>query len=176
MCTSFAMLALVGFMVMPAPRPQSEVVWWRDYKIAQNEGVKEGKPLAVFVGTGHGGYRGLAQEGELNDSIKRILADSYVCVYLDAASASQAKLIESFAVTKGNGLVLSDRSGNVQAYHHDGTITVAELTNQLQYFAKPIGEIQTTISNADQSYYSGNAVSYRQAYYPPVTYARACST
>ena len=176
MYTSFAMLALVGSLVMPAPSPKPDLVWMRDYKLALNEGVKEGKPLAVFVGTGFGHYGDLAQDGALNDTIKRILADSYVCVYLDANSANQATLIQAFAVTKGKGIVLSDRSGRVQAYQHDGSITVAELTNQLQYFANPAAPIQATISNTDQSYYAGTAGTFQQSYYPPVTSARVCST
>ncbi len=104
MHTSFAILALAGFMVSPAPAPKPDLVWWRDYQIAQDKGVKEGKPLAVFVGTGQGGYHALAQEGELNDSVKDVLAERYVCVYLDTNSASQADLIKSLAVTKGNGI------------------------------------------------------------------------
>jgi hypothetical protein len=175
MYTSLAILALAGFLVAPTPTPKPDLVWWRDYQIAQERGVKEGKPLAVFVGGGQGGYHALAREGELNDTIKDVLAESYVCVYLDTNSASQTELIKSLAVTKGKGLVLSDRTGNVQAYHHDGTLTEAELANQLQHFADPAVEIHTTVTNADvrRSYYSG-ASNLPQAYYPPVTFAQNC--
>ena len=150
MYTSFAILALAGFLVTPSPTPKPDLVWWRDYQVAQERGAKEGKPLAVFVGAGQGGYHALAQEGELNDTIKQVLAEKYVCVYLDTGSASQAKLIKSLAVTQGRGLVLSDRSGYIQAYHHDGGMAEAELATQLQHFADPDVEVTTTVSNADE--------------------------
>jgi hypothetical protein len=176
MYTSVAILALAGFLVAPAPTPKPDLVWWRDYQIAQQRGVKEGKPLAVFVGAGQGGYHALAREGELNDTVKEVLAEKYVCVYLDTTSTSQTELIKSLAVTKGKGLVLSDRTGSIQAYHHDGTLTEAELATQLQHFADPAVEVNTTVTNADirRSYYSGASSNLPQAYYPPVTFARSC--
>ena len=100
--SSVAILALAGFLVAPAPTPKPDLVWWRDYQIAQQRGVKEGKPLAVFVGAGQGGYHALAREGELNDTVKEVLAEKYVCVYLDTTSTSQTGVDqESLAVTKG---------------------------------------------------------------------------
>ena len=176
MYTSFGILALAGFLVTPTSPPKADLVWWRDYQVAQERGAKEGKPLAVFVGAGQGGYHALPEEGQLNDTIKQVLADSYVCVYLDTGSASQSKLIKSLAVTQGKGLVLSDRTGNIQAFHHDGGIAEAELATQLQYFADPAVEITTTVTNMEQrtSYYSGGSANLRQANYAPVTFARNC--
>jgi hypothetical protein len=179
MYTSIAILALAGSMLAPSsPSPRPNLVWWRDYYVAKERGVKEQKPLAVFVGTGQGGYHQITQKGELNDSIKEVLADHYVCVYLDTSSQSQNGLITALAVTKGNGLVLSDRTGNVQAFHHDGQITEADLARQLQHFAERNVEIRTTLTNTTQrfSYYPTGSSNLRPAANAPAVYAPARSS
>lgn len=187
MCTSFSILALAGFLVQAAP---PNVVWWRDYTVAQQKGVNEQKPLAIFVGTGPGGYRSLASGEELSEGVKQILADNYICVYLDNASANHTNLIKKLEITKGHGLVLSDRSGAVQAFHHDGQVTEANLLANLRHFATPGVDIRTTISNTvptiaptanpatanqrlsyyyDGSSYSVDAPVYRPSYSPSYT-------
>ena len=172
MHTSFGILALAGSLLGPAPSAtpsEPDLVWWRDYNVAKKRGATEQKPLAVFVGAGQGGYHQLAQEGQLNGSVKKILSDHYVCVYLDTTSQSQQGLIGALAVTKGKGLVLSDRTGNVQAFHHDGQIAEADLARQLQHFAGPDVEIRTTITNTTQrlSYYPAGSSKPRQSVYVP---------
>jgi hypothetical protein len=169
MHTSFGILALAGSLLGPAPSASlssPDLVWWRDYYVAKERGGTEQKPLAVFIGSGLGGYHQLTKEGQLNDAVKKILADSYVCVYLDTGSQGQLGLIESLAVTRGNGLVLSDRTGNVQAYHHDGQIAEADLARHLQHFAGPNVEVRTTLTNTTQ----------RLSYYPPGSSNPARST
>ncbi len=162
MYTSFGILALAGFLVAPSPSNQQEPVWGKNYLVAQEKGAKEKKPLAVFVGNGQGGFHKLAQEGQLSDTIKKTLADRYVCVYLDTRSQSQQALIKALAITKGQGLVLSDRTGNLQAYHHDGPMSTAELAKQLSHFAAPQVEVLTTVTNVNQ----------RVSYYPDFTAGR----
>ncbi len=63
------------------------------------------------------------------------------------------------------GLVLSDRSGSVQTYHHDGTLSDDELASQLQHFADPALEVHTTITNVEPrvSFYSGAPQAFRRA-------------
>lgn len=173
MYTSFSLLALAGFLVAPAPSASHEPTWWRDYRLAQEAGLKEQKPLAVFVGNGYGGYHKLAQEGQLTDSVKQVLADSYVCVFLDTASPNQEGLIKALAVTKGNGLIISDRTGNVQAFHHDGQMAQTELAKNLQHFAEPGVEVRTTVTNVRVSYYPESTGTYRQNYVP-ATMTRSC--
>jgi thioredoxin 1 len=60
------------------------------------------------------------------------LFEKYQCVYLDVAVPSSKRLIESFAITAGKGVVLSDRTGDYQTFHHDGDLSAAELTVRLQ--------------------------------------------
>jgi hypothetical protein len=176
MHTSFGILALAGFLVGPAPSAGPDPVWWRDYHVAQEKGVTEQKPLAVFVGAGLGGYHQVAREGQLNDSIKKVLADHYICVYLDTGSRSQEGLIKALEVTKGRGLVLSDRTGNLQAFHHDGQIAEADLARQLQHFAEPDVAVRTTLTNTSPrySYYPSGSSNARQPAYAPATSIRNC--
>ena len=177
MYTSVGILALAGFLVAPSPSARTEPLWWRDYYVAQEKGVLDKKPLAVFVGHGQGGHAQLTQEGQLNDRAKKVLCDSYVCVYLDAGSKSHEELIKALAVTKGKGLVISDRTGSLQAFHHDGQISEGELVRQLQHFAQSAVEIRTTVTNVQPrvSYYpSGGATSRPATYAPAFSGGRNC--
>ena len=118
----------------------------------------------------------MTQEGQLSDSVKKILAESYVCVYLDSGSTRHAALIASLAVATGKGLVLSDRSGAIQAFHHDGRMAEAELAKQLQHFAQPNLKIDTTLTNASPTISNNPAASsnLRQANYAPAYSTRNC--
>jgi hypothetical protein len=120
-----------------------------------------------------GGYHQITQKGELSDSVKKVLAEHYVCVYLDTASRTQEGLIKALAVTKGNGLVLSDRTGNIQAFHHDGQIAEADLAKQLQRFAESNVQVRTTVTNTAQrlSYYPTVSSNLRPASNAPAVYA-----
>lgn len=150
MYTSFGILALAGFLVAPSPLVYQEPMWIKDYQMALEKGAKAKKPLAVFVAKGQSGYNHLIQEANLNNSIKKTLADHYVCVFLDADSKSQQGLLQALAITKGQGLVLSDRTGLLQAFHHDGPLPTGELGKQLSHFAVPTVEVRTTVTNAQQ--------------------------
>ena len=160
MYTSIVLFAFAGFsstaenVVAPS--------WLTDYPQARKQGAMEKKPLAVFVGNGEGGFHKLSQEGQLNNTIKKTLANHYVCVYLDSGSQSQQALIKALAITKGQGLVLSDRTGGLQAFHHDGTLSTAELSKQLSHFAASEVEVRTTITNVNQ----------RVSYYPDISAGR----
>jgi hypothetical protein len=176
MYTSFGILSLAGLLWSSAPAsptPGPDPVWWRDYYVARDRGATEQKPLAVFVGKGLGGYQQLTREGVLDATIKKVLADHYVCVYLDAGFRSQEGLIKALAVTKGNGLVLSDKTGNLQAFHYDGQIAASELARQLEYFAQPTVEVRATVSNTTPrvSYYPTGSFTPRQPAYAPAVYA-----
>ncbi len=107
--------------------------------------------------------------------IKKVLGESYVCVYLDTNSPSQDGLIKSLAITKGQGLILSDRTGSLQAFHHDGPLRETELASQLEHFAEPALEIRTTLSNTNQrtSYYDGSS-TLRPVTFAPARSSRGC--
>lgn len=151
MYTSLAILALANF-VAPSPAPVSPH-WSEDYWFAQKHAQKEQKPLAVFIGSGQNGFHKLSREGNLTQSIQKILAEKYVCVYLDTTQKNAKNLVEELEITKGLGLVISDRTGKVQAYHHDGGLAGSDLAAKLQRFADPDLQVQTTESNSRTSNY-----------------------
>src|SRR5262249_1929447 len=119
---------------------------------------KEDRPLAVFVGSGDAGYNGVSRQGTLTTGVRKLLKDGYVCVYLDADKPGCQKLIDALEITRGNGLVVSDRTGQLQAFHHDGTLSDAALARQLQRFSNPTFAIRTTETNGTSrvSYYPSN--------------------
>src|SRR5262249_43696729 len=121
---------------------------------------KEGRPLAVFVGSGKAGYKAVSREGTLNADVRKLLKENYVCVYLDADKPASQTLIDALEITRGKGLVISDRTGQVQAFHHDGTLTDGPMARSLRRFADPATTVRTTETNP----------SSRVSYYPPNGY------
>jgi hypothetical protein len=85
-----------------------------------------------------------------------VLADKYVCVYLDAEQSQ--RLVRDLGINNA-GLVISDRTGSVQAFHHNGRLTSAELAQQLRRFGDPNLVVSNTVSNTSSrvSYYNGGA-------------------
>jgi hypothetical protein len=165
MRTSLCFLALAGCWLAPLPSASAdEVVWQKSYRQAQEHGQKAGKPLAVFVGVGQTSPEQTVQEGSFSNEITKILADHYVCVYLDADRPENRSLVEQFGITARKGLVLSDRTGELQAFHNDGPLKAAELAKQLRHFSGPNVVVQTTVSNAAQG---------RVSFYPPQAPAAA---
>ena len=171
MRTSIGWFCLAGFLVAPAAQASpEEVVWSRSYREGQEVGQKQGKPLAVFVGTGSAGHEQLTQEGSMPGDVKETLATHYVCVYLDAERADDQPLIRKLGITSGRGLVISDRAGEVQAFNHDGPLSTTELSRQLWHYAGPNVVVRATQSNSVP-----RLSFYPQAAFTPESYATPAS-
>src|SRR5262245_16150959 len=116
MYTSVSLVALSGFLlVSPAEGP----TWTRDYNAARKVGRQEQKPLAVFVGSGQAGYQKVSRTGRLTKQAQSLLAKGYVCVYVDVRTSAGKRLARDLGIKK-MGIVLSDRTGNLQAFRHEG--------------------------------------------------------
>lgn len=165
MHTSLGLLVGTTLLLAQGGATAQEINWRTNYSAAQVEGRKAGKPLAVFVGAGRSGYEQLVREGSLTDGARKLLGTDYVPVYLDTRKPENRQLLADLGITSGHGLVLSDRSGDLMAFHHDGTLTPAELSRQLRRFADPDLEINTTSTNTTQ----------RDSFYPPSTGAAAAT-
>jgi hypothetical protein len=156
------MYTSVGILVLtfltPSPRPE----WHNDYWSAMKTGERQQKPLAVFIGKGDAGFRNLTGEGPFSDGVRKILAERYICVYLNLDNARCRELAREFEINRGNGLVISDRTGRIQAYHHDGVLGQEELSRKLEHFSNPQLVVQQTESNTVRrvSYYQ-NEPAYR---------------
>jgi hypothetical protein len=121
----YTALAVVALMVGNLSGPN----WLDDYKAAQAQVSVAGKPMAVFVGSGQAGYQSAIRDG-FDPAISKLLAEKFVCLYVDASTAKGKSLGAALQVGD-RGVVLSDRTGRTQAYSAAGTITRAELNRAL---------------------------------------------
>jgi hypothetical protein len=145
----------------------------KDYRSALHRTKAEQKPLAVVVGKGATGWHQLSRSGLLPQESARLLAEKYVCLYVDASQADGRKLANSLAITNGHGLVISDATGNTMAFHHDGDLSRPDLTNYLRKYSDPNRDVRATETGAIQraSYYPAETRSPAPAaYYPPVSF------
>ena len=94
--------------------------WNNDYELALQRAGAAKKPLAVFIGTGKDGWKAVCAEGELGPEVRRLLADEYVCLYVDANRVAHKELAQKFEVGQSPLVVLSTRDGAYQAYRHAG--------------------------------------------------------
>src|SRR5918993_973363 len=72
----------------------------------------------------------------LDPELKRLLANKFVCVYVDTDTAVGRSLAGAFEVAS-KGLVISDREGTSQAYSLSGDLTKDELSRTLATYAEP---------------------------------------
>ncbi len=124
------------FALLSVPGAADTPTWSTDYQAARKESATTGKPLAVFLGTGKAGYEKLARDGgELSAECRRHLASHYVCVYVDTSTESGKRLAEEFEMPGGQGIIVSDRTGAVQAFRHEGRLSNADLGAYLERYA-----------------------------------------
>ena len=74
-------------------------------------------------------------------AVSKLLADKFVCLYVDSTTAKGRALAAAFQVGD-RGVVLSDRTGKTQAYSAAGTISRAELSRALLAYAAYAGYFQ----------------------------------
>jgi hypothetical protein len=101
----------------------------------------------VIFGSGSNGCDKLCRDGEMSEEVEKKLGDNYVCVYVDVTTPAGKKLASEFAITRGVGMVLSDRTCNLQAFHHDGDISKADLDRWVTRFADPNVTVRSTMTN-----------------------------
>src|SRR5205814_934211 len=77
-------------------------------------------------GSGAQGWQGVSTEA-LSARAVQLLAQKYVCVYVDASKPDGRALADELAVRGKAGLVLSTRGGESQAFHHQGQLTRRDL-------------------------------------------------
>ncbi|MCI0638641.1 MAG: hypothetical protein L0Y70_06175 [Gemmataceae bacterium] len=170
------MLTSIGFVIIFAMTLNGQqadgIVWQKDYYAAQLKGSQEKKPLAVFVNSG--GQGKLVQDGSWPQSLKDTLVSKYICACLDSEKTENRELIRALAISSGQGLVISDRTGSVQAFHHDGPITTADLARHLLSFADTSAQVRATTTNGQPrvSYYPN--VNGRPTRFVPATSVRNC--
>jgi hypothetical protein len=162
MCTTALLLALSVLGVPSAATAEPD--WLRHYASAREQGGAEEKPIAVFIGSGQRGWNQVSREGQLSAEINHILAESYVCLYVDADDDDGKELASAFGMTDGLGLVISNASGRLQAFRHQGDLESVDLAHYLRKYADPEQSVQFTETNEQQR------VSRYQTASPPMGY------
>lgn len=105
--------------------------WQQDYFEARAIAYDTKKPLAVFLGSGKSGML-----QALDPKVNEWLREKYVSVFIDTDTEAGQKLARSFAV-QSKGLVISDRSGDSQQFHHSGPVSREDLLKALQRYSDP---------------------------------------
>src|SRR5262249_52347672 len=110
--------------------------WMTSYSEAQRTGSAQQKPLVVMFGAGANGWT-KANENPNSAEILKLLADQYVCVYVDTATPTGKKLAQDFAIQTEMGMVISSRDGATQAFWHQGDMPSRQMVTYLQRYADP---------------------------------------
>ena len=84
------------------------------------------------------------REGQADAGVQKLLAERYVRVYLDADTEAGRQLAATLGVSGQHGLVISDRSGGVMAFRHDGDLPAQDLARRLEKYADPDLTVKTT--------------------------------
>jgi hypothetical protein len=143
MYTSIGAVTLAGLFLASAPAAEVPV-WQHSYDLARQQGKREGKPLAVILGSGKQGFQEVAEEGKLSRRTRKLLAAHYIPVYLDLKARAGRQLAKALDISEGVGIVISDRTGRLQAFSHDGTLSNEDLAYYLERYADPDHIVRTT--------------------------------
>ena len=164
MITSAFVLALSGLMQTTVP--DGGLSWMEDYRAARQQAAQIQKPLCVVLGQGQTGWQKLSDQGQLTKQTQQLLAQKYICVYVDTTTSDGKQLAKDFEVSSGLGIVISDKTGDLQAFRHQGNLTNAKLEKYLQTFSDTNRQVLSTISNPENESTTTNV---RTSYYSPTT-------
>jgi hypothetical protein len=141
MYTMMAVVALATSVSTSSLSPNPS--WLNDYGIAQARVAIVGKPMAVFLGSGQDGWRTVVRDGAMTPAVSKLLAEKFVCLYVDTSTSAGSALAGSFQVAS-RGLVISDKAGTAQAYSLSGDLTGSELVRTLEKYADTAEAAQAT--------------------------------
>ena len=135
---------LVALSIFVSSPGAESLIWQKDYATALQRGKETGKPLAVFMGKGANGWQSMAKEGKIDSKSAEVLADKYVCLYVDMSDEAGKQLAESFELHASTGLVISGPGGALQAFRQEGEMPQADLQQKLERFSDPNRVVTTT--------------------------------
>jgi hypothetical protein len=134
--TSLTAMALAGLMSAPTTL-QSD--WTTSYSTAQARSAKEGKPIAVFIAPTE--KVEWLETATLSDDTAKTLKSEFISVKIDSSSVEGKKLSEQFGIQEG--LVISDKKGELIALRHEGAVASTDLATYLTQ-NKDKGVVTTT--------------------------------
>jgi hypothetical protein len=162
MYTSILLVALTG--TAPSAEGGKALVWSLDYTAAGKQAAQANKPLAVFLAPGKGAYAKIDQDGSLGAEAQGVLAEKYVCVHIDTSTSKGKELAQAFEIPGGLGIVISDRTGEKQAFRHEGDLARADLVRYLQRYSDPNYVFVETESNPGRRHAAAAPVVYGGGY------------
>ena len=145
MLSTLSVVAALGAMVQSISLSSA---WNDDYRAARELGLQHHRPLAVFLGKGAFDWKQITREGQTNAGVQKLLAERYVRVYIDTDTAYGRELATSLGLAGSRGLVISDRTGDVMAFRHDGDLAAWEVAQRLARYSDPDLTVRTTESLA----------------------------
>jgi hypothetical protein len=170
MYTSILLVALSG--VAPSAETKAPV-WSLDYAAAKKMSASEKKPLAVFLAPGTGAYDKIGRDG-LGDEARGLLTSRYVCVHVDTSTSRGKELAQAFEMSDGLGIVIGDRTGDKQAFRHEGDLARADLVRYLKRYSDPDYVVVRTESNPEHVHKPAAGVTYPS--YAPAGSCPSCSS
>jgi hypothetical protein len=159
MYTSMLLVALTG--IAPTAEGTKAPAWSLNYSAAAKTAVQEKKPLMVVLAPGKDGYQKLGREGSLGAEAEGVLSEKYVCVHIDTSSDKGKELARAFDIPQGLGIIISDRTGEKQAFRHEGDLARVDLVRYLNRYGDSNYVFVETESNPGHSHaapatYSGS--------------------
>ena len=118
--------------------------WQPDYKTALVQSSEQHKPVVVFIAQGAGGYGNLITDGGLTPELAQLLKQRYVCLYVNTATDDGKATAATFGLDRG--LVVSDKTGQLQAFRHQGEIARTDLAKQLKSISEQEQVVKTELS------------------------------
>src|ERR1043165_3044607 len=140
MNTSILTVMLAGALMAEA---NATPTWQTSYGQAQQQGAAQQKPIAIVFASGPNSWAKLVQEPIASEATQ-LLAQRYVCLYVDTSTSDGRKLAQDFEFKDDTGLVISDRTGEVQAFWHEGTLTNHSFIRSLEKYSVSETIVQTT--------------------------------
>jgi hypothetical protein len=137
------MVALAGSFASANIPEQPQ--WQKSYSEARAWAAERQRPLAVFIGSGVSGWEKVSKDGSFDPKVYQLLKDKYACVYINTDTEAGKALAKSFEVD-GKGLVISDKTGNTEAFHHSGDLGKDQVAKALERYADP--KVATTTETA----------------------------
>jgi predicted lipoprotein len=135
--------------------------WHHDYRQARDLGEKEHKPVVVVIGSGKSPWANLSKVAGEDSKINSTLRSNYVCLFVDTDTPEGQRLAKLFGIDQG--LVISDKTGEVQAFRHSGELTAAQVAQALAAHAN--GEVAKPVfTPTSYPSFGGNCPSCRRGW------------
>ena len=79
-------MLLLAFSLFANSAETVAPLWLEHYGEAREHGRTQSKPVAVFIGSGSSGWHQVSRDGQFDREVNQILADAYVCLYVNTES------------------------------------------------------------------------------------------